>query len=267
MKYFSTIIIFLLTLFYCQGQQVKIHYGNNPHAGKYYKIRGINMYCEIYGKGKPLLMIHGNGGSIEAFSKNIPFFSKHYKVIAVDSRAQGKSTDHKDSLSFEMMADDFAILLDTLKIDAAYVLGWSDGGINAIIMAMRHPKKVIKLAATGANVTADSSALIPSLWKEMTEQYQRDKNKTLATAKEKNDWKLFMLDYVQPSITRQQLHSIQCPALIIAGDRDLIAPQHTLSIFQHIPNAQLWILPNCSHSTLQDYPAEFNNKVHQFFKQ
>lgn len=225
------------------------------------------MYCETYGKGKPLLMIHGNGGSIEAFSKNIPYFSKHYNVIAADSRAQGKTTDNRDSLSFEMMADDFAALLTKLKIDSAYVLGWSDGGITAILMAMRHPTKVIKFAATGANVTADSTAVIPSFWKEISAQYERDKNNTRTSAKEKNDWKLFMLDYVQPNISWQQLHAIQCPALIIAGDRDLIAPQHTLSVFQNIPNAQLWIMPNCGHGTLQDYPLEFNNKVQQFFRQ
>src|ERR1700755_2520391 len=89
-----------------------IDYGDNPAAGKYYNIRGIKMYCEIYGEGKPLLMIHGNGGSIAAFSKNIPYFAQKYKVIVVDSRAHGKSTDPSDSLSFEMMADDFNVLLD-----------------------------------------------------------------------------------------------------------------------------------------------------------
>jgi len=265
MKTACIFLIFLFCVSVANSQQA-IHYGNNPKAGKYYKIRGLNMYCEIYGKGKPLVMIHGNGGSIEAFHKNIPYFSKRYKVIAVDSRAQGKTMDNKDSLSFEMMADDVAALLDELKIDSAYILGWSDGGIVAIEMAMRHPHKVIKFAATGANVTTDSSAFAPSFWKEATTQYQAGKNKTFATAKEKNDWKLFMLDWLQPNIAPSQLQQIKCPALIIAGDKDLISLQHTQSIFQNIPNAQLWIMPNCSHSTLQEYPEEFNKKVDAFFK-
>src|SRR5664279_5439866 len=101
------------------GQAGKIPYGNNPARGRYYNIRGIKMYAEVYGKGKPLLMIHGNGGSIENFASTIPYFSKSYHVIAVDSRSQGKSVDQKDSMSFEMMADDFAVLLDTLHIDSA----------------------------------------------------------------------------------------------------------------------------------------------------
>jgi len=259
-----TLFLLLAAGFYnAIGQSV--HYGNNPAAGRYYPIRGIHLYAETYGKGKPLLLVHGNGGSIEAFRKNIPYFSRYYKVIAVDSRAQGKSTDNKDSLSFEMMADDFAALLDTLKIDSAYVLGWSDGGINAIQMAIRHPHKVIRFAATGANTTPDSSALVPEIWMDMNQQYAANKNKSFTSAKEKNEWKLFLLDYLQPHITTQQLNRIQTPALIIAGDKDLIPVRHTLYIREQIPNAQLWILPNCGHGTLQDYPDEFNRKVHTFF--
>ena len=175
---------------------------------------------------------------------NIPYFSSKYKVIAVDSRSQGKSIDTNDSLSFEMMADDFAVLLDTLHIKSAYVLGWSDGGINALLLAIRHPEKVIKLASTGANLWPDSTALIPSLWKEMNDQYNNDFNKQRTTAKEKNDWKLFMLDYVQPHIPLSALHSIHCPAFIIGGDHDLIPVPHTTLIAQNIPNAVLWIVPN-----------------------
>lgn len=96
----------------------------------------------------------------------IPYFSQLYKVIAVDSRAQGKTTDISDSLSFEMMADDEAALLDQMHIDSAYVIGWSDGGIIALLLAMRHPSKVIKFASTGANIWPDSTAILPSLWKE-----------------------------------------------------------------------------------------------------
>jgi pimeloyl-ACP methyl ester carboxylesterase len=167
------------TALFCCGQQYVIPYGNNPAAGKYYKIRGINMYCEVYGEGKPVLMIHGNGGSIASFNETIPYFAKKYKVIAVDSRAHGKSIDNKDSLSFEMMADDFNALLDTLHIKKTYVIGWSDGAINTLVLAMRHQDKVIKLAATGANLWADSTAFIRSVWSDMTDQYNLSKDQKL----------------------------------------------------------------------------------------
>src|ERR1051326_1886756 len=124
--FFLLLLLVIKKPAFCQD---KIDYGNNKLAGKYYKVRGIDMYTEQYGKGKPLLLIHGNGGSIHSMASIIPYFSKRYRIIATDSRAHGKSTDPGDSLSFEMMADDEAALLDQLHIDSAYVIGWSDGGI------------------------------------------------------------------------------------------------------------------------------------------
>lgn len=92
-------------------------YGNNPSAGHFQALRGIKMYYEIYGSGQPLLLIHGNGGRIASMGPIIPYFSSNYKVIVTDSRAHGKSVDQADSLSFEMMADDEAALLDLLQLD------------------------------------------------------------------------------------------------------------------------------------------------------
>jgi len=264
---FSVLALFQMTALLCFGQQKTIPYGNNPAAGKYYDIRGIKMYCEVYGEGKPLLMIHGNGGSMAAFSKNVPYFSKRYKVILVDSRAHGKSTDPSDSLSFEQMADDFSALLDNMHIDKSYVIGWSDGGINALLLAMRHPGKVIKLASTGANLWPDSTALIPSLWKDMVKEYNTKKNQVRTTAKEKNDWKIFMLDYDQPNIPLSALKAIKCPSLIICGDRDLIPVEHTALIYENIPKAWLWVVPNSGHPTLIEHTDDFNNKVNEFFTQ
>ncbi|HTE01871.1 MAG TPA: alpha/beta hydrolase [Mucilaginibacter sp.] len=265
-KIILNLFLLMLSTITVSAQQKKaIPYGNNKAAGKYYDVRGIKMYTETYGTGKPLLLIHGNGGSIRDFTSTIPYFSKKYKVIAVDSRAHGKTVDSKDSLSFEMMADDFAGLLDKMHIKSAYVIGWSDGGINALVMAMRHPKKVIKLASTGANLTPDSSALRPSLWKDMVRQYEADKNKPRKTAKEKNDWKIFMLDYVQPNIPFAALKAIKCPSLIICGDHDLIPIEHTTKIYQAIPQAYLWVVPNSGHGTLIEHKDDFNKVVSEFF--
>ncbi len=164
--YLSSIVLSLLCLYSCSAQSSSpspfdtTMYGRNDKVGKYVKTRGFNMYYETYGSGEPLLIIHGNGGSINNFVYQIPYFSKNYKVIVADSRAQGKSADNKDSLSYEMMADDLNALLDTLHVDSCYVIGWSDGGINGLLLAIRHPNKVKKLAVTGANLWPDSPPLI-----------------------------------------------------------------------------------------------------------
>jgi len=240
-------------------------YGNDSTHGKYYAVRGVNMYAEIYGSGKPLLLIHGNGGSISSFKKNIAFFAQKYQVISLDSRAQGKSIDSKDSLSFEMMADDEAAFLTALHIDSAYVLGWSDGGINALLLAMRHPEKVIKLASTGANLWPDSTGINPSYWRSEAKRFANTNPAELKTAKEKNDWKLFLLDWLQPNISLQSLHSIKSPSLIIGGDHDLIPVEHTVQIYKSIPNAYLWIIPDSGHGTLKEHTDDFNKLVDDFF--
>jgi len=223
------------------------------------------MYYETYGTGAPLLIIHGNGGSINDFTNQIPFFEKNYKVILADSRAQGKSIDTGDSLSYEMMADDLNGLLESLKLDSCYVIGWSDGGINGLLLAMRHPDKVKKLAVTGANLSPDTSAVDPEIYvwaKSLGDSIY----KLPLSPQVKTYRKLFHLLSYEPHITTKQLQSIHCPTLVIGGDHDVINTRHTLLIAESIPKSYLWILPNSGHSTPIVYANMFNEVVNDFFK-
>jgi pimeloyl-ACP methyl ester carboxylesterase len=214
-----------------------------------------------------LLIIHGNGGSINNFIYQIPYFSKKYKVIIADSRAQGKSKDYGDSLSYEMMADDYAALLSFMKIDSAFVIGWSDGGIEGLLLSIRHPEKVKKLAVTGANLVPDTTAVPQEIWDVVMPSYTTLKNKAVKNPQEKNEWKLLQLLADQPHIPTSDLNKIKIPTLVIGGDHDVIKPSHTLLIFQNIPNADLWILPNSGHSTPVVYKDDFNKTVDNFFSQ
>ncbi|MBD2703927.1 alpha/beta hydrolase [Spirosoma sp. BT702] len=240
-------------------------YGNNASVGKYANVRGFKMYYEVYGSGKPLLLIHGNGGSIENFKNQIPYFAKNYQVIAVDSRAQGKSIDTSDSLTYEMMADDFNVLLNQLKVDSCYVIGWSDGGIDGLLLAIRHPEKVKKLAITGANLWPDTSAIDADLFRSMVVSNDSLAN-VAQTPDVKAQKKLVSLMLRHPHISTQDLKMVRCPTLVIGGDHDVIPPKHTLTIAEAIPQAYLWILPNSGHSTLIFYKDLFNQIVSDFFK-
>jgi len=242
-----------------------VKYGHNKQAGKFYDIRGFKMYAEVYGQGAPLLIIHGNGGSIRDFIYQIPYFEKKYKVIVADSRAQGYSTDSGDSLTYEMMADDYAALLDAMKIDSAYVIGWSDGGINALLLAIRHPQKVKKLASTGANLVPDTTAVPREVWDIALPVYLALKAKTQKTPEEKDEYKLMRLLAEQPHIPLTDLQKISCPSLIIGGDHDVIKEEHTMLIYKNIPEAYLWILPGSGHSTPIIYKDDFNKVVDRFF--
>ncbi|HEX4371914.1 MAG TPA: alpha/beta hydrolase [Puia sp.] len=258
--------VFVIGIFLtANAQPQKINYGDNKAAGHYLNTRGIKLYYEVYGTGEPLLFIHGNGGSIGNFSNNIPYFAKYYKVIAVDSRAQGKSIDNNDSLSFEMMADDFNALLDSLHADSTYVIGWSDGGINGVLLAIRHPGKVKKLAVTGTNLWPDTTGLTPFVFNLIKNDNQALRKKE-QTQQVKNELKISDLDLFQPHITLEQLHTISCPTLVIGGDHDAIPVLHTVLIAQNIPRSYLWIIPNSGHSTPIFKKDQFNPLIKDFFK-
>ncbi|MFL5774346.1 MAG: alpha/beta fold hydrolase [Flavisolibacter sp.] len=243
----------------------KYKYGRDHSVGKYYPVRGFKMYAEVYGTGKPLLLIHGNGGSIADFVFQIPYLSSKYKVIVADSRSHGLSVDPGDSLSYEMMADDFSELLNQMKIDSAYVIGWSDGGINGLLLAIRHPEKVKKLAVTGANLWPDTTAVFPDVENLVLPEYNSLKPVKNKTPMQKNNWKLLRLLIEEPHISLTDLHRITVPTLVIGGDHDVIKPGHTLLIAENIPNSYLWILPNSGHSTPWIYRNEFNRKTDEFF--
>lgn len=100
----------------------------------------------------------------------------------------------------------------------------------------------------------------------MQQGYRDQRNQPFPNAKARNDWKVFKLDLFQPNIPFAALKNVRCPSLIVAGDRDVIVTEHTVNIWRHIPNASLWILPNCGHATLVDYANEFNQKVDAFFR-
>ncbi|MDP4263866.1 MAG: alpha/beta hydrolase [Bacteroidota bacterium] len=262
MRNYLTGFIFLISS--CHVLYAQIEYGNNKEAGHYMKLRGINLYYEIYGQGEPLLFIHGNAGSIIAFTYNIPYFSKQYKVIAVDSRAQGKTVDKGDSLTFEMMADDFNALLDSLHLDSCYVIGWSDGGINGLLLAIRHPGKVKKLAITGANLWPDTTGLTPYVWNDIINTSAGLRKKP-QTPEVKNELKISDLDLYEPHISLRQLHTIKCPVLVIGGDHDAIPVLHTVLIAQNINKSYLWIIPESGHSTPVMKRDQFNKIVNDFF--
>jgi len=164
-----------------------------------------------------------------------------------------------DTLSYDMMAADFAGLLDVLHIDSAFVLGWSDGGIDGILLAMNYPGKVKKLAISGANIVPDTTAISAADIEEMRITVASPSS----SAKEKT---LNRMMLYQPQIPYSALKKIQCPVLVMAGDQDVIKPEHTLKIYQSIPSASLCIFPDSYHNVCQQHPEMFNETVLRFFK-
>lgn len=235
-----------------QGQaQYSIHYGDNKEAGNYKKVNGINLYYEIYGTGRPLIFLHGSGGSIRGASARIEYFKKYFKVIAIDSRAHGKSIDTTTKqLTYVQMASDIKVLLDSLNIDSAFIQGQSDGAILGLLIAINYPEKVSKLATYGANIFPGKQAIFDEI-----DDLVRD---TLKVTKNFTTKRLYSLIAYQPDITEQDLHKIKCPVLIMSGDRDAIKLEHSIKIFNNIPNSNLFVMPGATHYGTVEKPELFN---------
>jgi len=243
-----------------------IRYGANPAAGGTFTHDGISLYYEVYGVGDPLLLVHGNGGSIGSLSAQIAYFRERYRVIAMDSRDHGRSGDSPDKLTYEKMADDLAALLDHLNTGPVYVLGWSDGANEALILAFRHPAKVRKVAAMAASLNTSEDAIRPefiALVKSMVASAPAADEETPA-GRRRLKVRTMLID--QPDIPLESLGAITVPTLVMAGDHDIVRDEHTVAIFQHIPNSQLAIFPNATHMIPYDDPVLFNATVDRFFR-
>jgi len=248
-----------------QATRAAATYGANRAAGHTFTHDGVKLYYEVYGTGEPLLLVHGNGGSISDFGAQIAHFRKRYKVIAMDSRSQGKSGDSTDRLTYETMTDDLAALLDHLKLGPVNVLGWSDGGIEALLLAIRHPAKVKKIAAMAANLNPSEEAIWPDVINLIKTMLAAMPTVEKETPQGRRELKVTQMLLEEPHIDVKALEAIGAPTLVLAGDHDLIRDEHTLEIYHHIPNSQLAIFPDATHMIPFDEPARFNSTVERFF--
>ena len=261
-------------------QEATIDYGSNPAAGNYIDVNDIKIYYETYGEGEPLLLLHGNGGSIENFVYQIPELSKHFKVIAVDSRAQGRTTDSDSEITYALMASDMSELIDRLGLGKVNIVGWSDGGNIGLELAWAHPEKVLKVVTFGANYTfenfmapPDSCVMdpedpitrnIPEMMKRAATSGQRLSPDTLRIPLIRTKLEALVTNY--PNFTSEQLRTINVPFLVIAGDHDLINLDQTVSLFTNLPKAELFIVPHASHLGPVENPELINGEVIRFLK-
>jgi len=222
----------------------------------YAAVNRLSMYYEVHGDGPPLLLLHGGTGSISA--EWVSFFSTQFRVIAIEQMGHGRTADVMDRpFHFHDMAEDTVELMRTLGVESAAVVGYSDGGIIGLDIAIHHPSRVTKLVTTGANSrTAGYTA-------ENLEWLRRFKPADLPVPEAygrlspdgADHWpivvgRLQRMWTVEPNFTRDEIQSIKAPTLIIVGDSDLITPEHAVEMFRTIPGAQLCIVPHARHGVM-----------------
>ena len=224
----------------------------------YATVNGLHMYYEVHGDGPPLLLLHGGGSSIP--EKWIPFFASRFRVIAPEQMGHGRTADLVDRpFHYHDMAEDTVELMRHLEIESAVVVGYSDGGIIGLDMAIHHPERVARLAVTGANArfdgyTAEHQSLVRSVdpaSEPVSDSYVR------LSPDGAEHWPVFMrrlqpMWAAEPSFTNEELRSIEAPTLLVIGDGDIVTPEHAVEMFRAVPDAQLCIVPGAGHGTMPE---------------
>lgn len=223
----------------------------------YALINGIQMYYEIYGEGKPLVLLHGGGSTIQtSFGRIIPTLAQNRQLIGIELQAHGRTSDRDAELSFAQDAADVAALMDHLKIPKADVLGFSNGGTTALYLAIHQPEKVHKIIA--ASALCKRSGAPSQFWDFMQQaqlehmpQEYKDTYTQVAPIPENL---MIMHDKCAERMRNFQdmpdeaLQSIQAATLILVADQDIMTPEHAVEVYRLIPNAQLAIIPG-GHGT------------------
>lgn len=267
----KTLIIALLLL--SQTLFAQVPYGSNN--GKYVTIKGAKVYYEEYGKGTPLLLLHGGFGSIKDYKNVIGPLAKNFRVIALDSPGQGRS-EQIDAISYQIYANYYSAFIDQMKLDSVYVLGWSDGGNSAYILAYDRPDKVKKVIVSGANsdtdgypdgAIADMKTWTPETISDGLKHYWLDDFLKLSPNKgtwQKSFTQLRNMWITKEVISDDHLSKIKSKFLIVYGDKDVTKLEHGLHIYRTIPGSQLAILPNTSHHTFAEKPKLISNLIVDF---
>lgn len=222
------------------------------------KIRGHKIYYAVRGSGPTLVFLHGGGDSGEhSFIRQLDVFAEYHHIVAPDQVGQGRTPDVPGPLSYTAMMEDTAELLRKLKLRQVDVVGFSDGGILALMLAARHPEMVRRLVISGVNISPEG--LRPEDLEELRAS-QIPKPKTI----DEKLARLWLTSPTEEELNLALLSKITQPVLVISGDRDAITLEHTLKIFNALPDAELCVLPGTDHATFSSR-SEWLNPIMSAF--
>jgi len=215
------------------------------------------LYYAVHGSGPTLVLLHGGGDSGEhSFERQLDFFSGH-RIVAPDQVGQGRTPDVPGPLSYTGMMEDTVALLHILKLKHVDVVGFSDGGILALMLAVQHPELVRRLVISGVNIAPEG------LNPDNLEDLRASQIPTPTTIDEKLA-QLWLTSPTYQQLNLGLLEKIRQPVLVISGDRDAITLEHTLKIFHALPNAELCVLPGTDHMTFSRRSEWLNPIIGEF---
>jgi len=229
-----------------------------PTEWHWARIHGHRIYYTVRGDGPTLVLLHGGGDSGEhSFVRQLDVFSERHHIVAPDQVGQGRTPEVPGPLSYTAMMEDTAALFNLLKLKHVDVVGFSDGGILALMLAIRHPELVRRLVVSGVNIAPEG------LNAEDLEELRATQIPKPTTIDEKLAH-LWLTSPTDTELSLALLAKITQPVLVVSGDRDAITLEHTLTIFHALPQAELCVLPGTDHATFSGRSEWLNPIISAF---
>ncbi len=238
-------------------------------ASGYVPVNGVKIWYAEFGRGEPVILLHGGLVNSNYWGLLVPALEKRYRVIVMDSRGHGRSTRNAQPYGYDLMASDVIALMDHLQIRKAAVVGWSDGAILGLDIAIHHPERLTKLFAFAANSDPSGVADISKspVFNAYIARAEKEYQKLSATPTEYNSFldQISKMWATQPNFTKEQLAAIRTPTWIVDADHDeAIKRENTEFMAAQIPDAGLLLLPEVSHFAFLQDPQQFNEAVLHF---
>src|SRR5262249_25743046 len=237
----------------------------------YVDANGVYTYYDEHGSGEPLVLLHGGLVDGDSFAQQTPAFAERFRVIVPDRRGHGRTADVEGPISYDVMADDTIAFMDALGTGPAHVVGWSDGGDVGLLVAIKRPDLVRRLVTIGSNFSADG------LTREAADSFKPD-TPTSVVPLMRETWKVNAVDpdrfeavlakmqhcWFDYSIPTANLARIAAPTFVMVGDDDITRFEHTIELYDTIPDAQLAVIPGASHLGPLEKPDLVNQLVLDF---
>jgi pimeloyl-ACP methyl ester carboxylesterase len=231
---------------------------------------GARLAWASVGSGEPVLLLHGGAGNFEHWALQVPALAARYRVILLDSRGHGRSTRDEAPFSYHRLAEDVVAVLDALHLDAVHLVGWSDGGIIGLDLALNHPGRLRRLVVSGANFDLSgvkSGGGPHATFRAYFARCEQDYRRLSPTPGEfaafvaalKAMWR------TQPTYRAEALRAVQVPTLVTDGAHDEgISAEHLERLAGLLPHGRLQLIPEASHFVLWQRPQAFNRLVLEF---
>jgi pimeloyl-ACP methyl ester carboxylesterase len=237
----------------------------------YAPVNGIRIWYASFGKGEPVLFVHGGLANSDWWGNQVRALEGKYRVIVMDSRGHGRSTRNAQGYSYDLMASDVLGLMDFLHLKKVALIGWSDGAIIGLDIAMKHPERLSKLFAFAANY--DPAGVADASNSPIAMEFIRRSGVDYARLSPTPKGYAQFSDAIQkmwarePHWTKLDLDKITVPTWIVDSDHDeMITHDQPRTMADWIPHAGLLILPDASHFGFVQQPREFNFAVEEFLK-